>query len=322
MILVTFNSEETIEQLLGSIDAVDVTDLELIVVDNGSKDATTKIIEKRIENLRKKISVKFIKLPKNVGLYCSANIAVEESSGEFLCFIDHDIVITPPVIGELVKNLEEDSNLGAVQPKVVNALDKKIIDSYDISEDGSIRGMQASCYRKSRKILYPIGACFLTKRKIYDAIGGFDGDFFVGGGDVDFGWRLWLAGFYVKTIPRAKIYHKRGALRGQGRVHTIFRYHEIKNHMLMIIRNLEAKNLIIYLSKAIFNTLYDFIFGKPLERHLRLLAAIWIIKNLRRIILKRKTIQYSRKIKDDAIMGMLKHILPLSLAARARMKIT
>lgn len=321
IILVTFNSEETIEELLGSIGAVDVTDLELIVVDNGSRDGTTEIIENRIENLRKKIDVKLIRLHRNMGLYYSANIAVEESSGEFLCVIDHDIVFTPPVIGELVKNLKEDSNLGAVQPKVINAFNKKLIDSDDINEDGSIRGMQASYYQKSRKILYPMGACFLTNRKIYNTLLGFDNDFFVERGDIDFGWRLWLFGFYVKTVPRVKIYHKRGTLGGQKKIRTVLRYHRIKNDMLMLIQNLEAKNLVIYFPTRIFYTFFILIFGKPADRRLTLLAAIWIIKNLKHIMAKRKFIQHSRKIKDDAIMGMLQYILPPSLATRAHARL-
>jgi GT2 family glycosyltransferase/SAM-dependent methyltransferase len=51
------------------------------------------------------------------------------------------------------------------------------------------------------------GACMLIPRRIYEAIGGFDENFFMYMEDVDFSWRARTAGFTVRVAPRALFAH-------------------------------------------------------------------------------------------------------------------
>jgi GT2 family glycosyltransferase len=318
IILVTFNCESTIKDLLKSILYIDWKDLEIIIVDNGSKDATTQLIEETMPIFKKKLIIKFLKLNKNMGFCYAANIAVHNSSGEFLCFIDH-IEMTSTFLRELIQCLELDNNLGAVQPKVINAYDKRFIDSYDFNENGSMRGKIASSYRKSRKILYCIGACCLTRRKTYECIGRFYDDFFTSP-DVDFGWRLWLFGYSVKSVPNAEIYHKRGTLRNTEQLNLIFEYNSFKNKIAMIIQNLEMKNSVKYLVRMLRIPFLS-LFSNPSYAYLGFKGILWNIRHMRRIIQRRYFIQHSRKIRDEEILGMLKHILPHSIVEEIKVKI-
>jgi hypothetical protein len=52
------------------------------------------------------------------------------------------------------------------------------------------------------------GACMLTPRAVFDTVGGFDaGTFFMYCDDVDYSWRVRLAGFRVVFAPAARVFH-------------------------------------------------------------------------------------------------------------------
>ncbi|MGH8980887.1 MAG: glycosyltransferase family 2 protein, partial [Acidimicrobiales bacterium] len=67
------------------------------------------------------------------------------------------------------------------------------------------------------------GSCFLVRREVLEATGGFDTDlFFLHGDDVDFSWRARLAGWRVVHRPSARVFHdkrldERGGLRPSER---------------------------------------------------------------------------------------------------------
>ncbi len=312
IILVTFNSARTLEPLLKSILCLDCKDLELLIVDNKSNDVSLRIIDEILPELNKKLTLRLFRLDENIGFCSAANLAIQESSGEFLCIIDHDIEMTPSVIEELVYNLELNPTVGSVQPKVINANDKRFIDSYDINESGAIRGMDATLYRNSRKILYCIGACLVTRIKTFQEAGGFYNDFFVEKHDMDFGWRLWLLGYSNKTVPSAEIYHNRGTLRKGQQVNLMFEYHGFKNDLVMVIQNFETKNVPKYLLRfapiPFFNILRN-----PVRGYIQAKSAFWVVCHLKLIMKRRYFIQSSRRVADDELVGMLEHIFPPSL---------
>jgi glycosyltransferase involved in cell wall biosynthesis len=84
VIIPTYNSERTIEKCLISIVSQNYPNLEVLIVDNGSRDRTISIC--------KKFSVKIIESKQNiVGL--SRQIGVEESTGDICAFIDSDVIL-------------------------------------------------------------------------------------------------------------------------------------------------------------------------------------------------------------------------------------
>lgn len=86
-----YNSEQFIEETLLSCVNQDYTDVEIIVVDDGSADRTLEIVgrwEKEHSNIH-------VFSQPNRGACAARNLALEKSSGEYVMFLDADNIISP-----------------------------------------------------------------------------------------------------------------------------------------------------------------------------------------------------------------------------------
>ena len=83
VIVPTYNRAERLEGTLRSIVSQTYQDFELIVVDDGSTDNTSKVIESFP-------SAQYLPLKKNSGVSKARNIGLACAKGEFICFLDSD----------------------------------------------------------------------------------------------------------------------------------------------------------------------------------------------------------------------------------------
>ena len=87
LIVPFYNVEKYIRKCLGSIDAQTCRDFEVILVDDGSKDATVQIVEEFING--REAQYNLIR-QNNRGLSGARNTALKYATGEYLVFIDSD----------------------------------------------------------------------------------------------------------------------------------------------------------------------------------------------------------------------------------------
>ena len=100
-IIPTYNSEKTIKKCLTSILSQDYPDLEVLIVDGGSKDKTIDIC--------KNFPVKIISLQKNIVGF-SRQIGVDESTGDVCAFIDSDVVLPSETwLSRIVRHFYDDA---------------------------------------------------------------------------------------------------------------------------------------------------------------------------------------------------------------------
>lgn len=102
VIIPSYNHALYIEQTIRSICTQDYDNLELLVIDDGSKDSSPELIQKLAQELK----FRFI-LKSNEGLCATLNRGIKETSGEYLIFIASDDTITPHRIREQVSYLEK-----------------------------------------------------------------------------------------------------------------------------------------------------------------------------------------------------------------------
>ncbi|MFM6395643.1 glycosyltransferase family 2 protein [Planktothrix sp.] len=101
VVIPTYNAEKTIEETIHSVLNQTVSDLELIVVNDGSTDSTLEIISKFTDPRLKVFSY------PHSGANSARNRGLEQASGEYISFIDADDLWTPDKLELQLKVLQE-----------------------------------------------------------------------------------------------------------------------------------------------------------------------------------------------------------------------
>ncbi len=128
-----YNSERYLKETIQSVLDQSFKDYEVIIVDDGSKDNTGKIV-KSFTDPRLKYYYQ-----ENRGLSASRNRAISLSSGEYIALLDHDDLWQPDKLAEQINLLDNDLALGAV-----------FSDAYIIDGQGNITGTYFNINRPAR----------------------------------------------------------------------------------------------------------------------------------------------------------------------------
>ena len=109
VIIPTFNCEEYICEAIDSVLAQRYSEIEILVIDDGSIDNTKEVINSYIE----KKQIKYI-FQENKGLAGARNTGLRQARGKYLQFLDSDDIIDDNKIAKQVKFLEENEEIFAV----------------------------------------------------------------------------------------------------------------------------------------------------------------------------------------------------------------
>jgi glycosyltransferase involved in cell wall biosynthesis len=187
VVVPTKNTERTLARCLESIKAQAYPEVELVVVDNSSTDATQAIAKEYADQV-----VTF-------GPERSAqrNHGWRIGSGEYLIFIDADMVLNSAIVGEAVEAFQQDEKLGAL-----------VIPELAFGE-----GFLARC-RELEKQLYlgdsRVEAARAFPRRVLDEVGGYDEEI-TGFEDWELPDRIRAAGYQVGRVT-SLIMHDEGRI--------------------------------------------------------------------------------------------------------------
>lgn len=161
IVLPTYNGAKYIKDSIQSIIEQTYTDWELIVIDDCSIDSTNIIVS---EFVKKDKRIKLFKNKKNMRLPASLNIGFSKAKGEYFTWTSDDNLYKPYAIEQLLKALQENTNIGLVFSRMEN-----------IDANGKSKGL--SYPPKDIKELHYhniVGASFMYTRTVYDKIGDYD----------------------------------------------------------------------------------------------------------------------------------------------------
>lgn len=182
-------------------------DWEVIVVDNGSHDDTRECAlaaADRVPGLR------VIEASDRVGVSHARNVGAQVARGEFLFFCDADDRVEADWLEMMARAMPDTEALGG-------SLDRTTLNGPDAALP---EGAGTSRLIESLPPFLPFasGANCGVRASVLRELGGFDEGYVRGGDDVDFFWRLQLAGYRLDFVPDARIaYRERPTLAGVAR---------------------------------------------------------------------------------------------------------
>ncbi|MEM5866909.1 MAG: glycosyltransferase [Candidatus Aenigmatarchaeota archaeon] len=186
------NCQETIGKTLESIMEQDFPHelMEVIFVDDGSEDATLSIIKKYIPKMTMQVKVFHHEW---MGLGPSRNVVVENASGEFIIWVDGDMVLPKDHVRKQVDFMEANPDVGVAKARyglipddnLVAMLENLpyIVTDYDASKPES---------------RYPGTGGSIYRVKAIRQVGGFDNCLKGVGEDQDAAYRIKEAGWQIK----------------------------------------------------------------------------------------------------------------------------
>lgn len=213
VILVNFRGAADTIEAVRHLDALDwpAEQLEVIVVENGSGDDSAARLREALPGVR------LIESTENTGFAGGCNLGVRESTGEFVAFLNNDAKPDPRWVAAAVDRFGTSSAIGAVASRVLD-WDGELVDYIGSAMTWFGMGYKPltaqpvpSTPDRARDVLFGTGSAMFVRRDVFDAVGGFDELFFMFFEDVDFGWRLNLAGWRFAYEPASIAYHKHHA---------------------------------------------------------------------------------------------------------------
>lgn len=202
LVIPAYNEEDIIEETLQKTKGIDYPNnrLEIIVVDDGSKDRTYEIaknVAKKFGNRRIRIFTK-----KNGGKASALNFGIKKAKGEFIAVMDADSFLEKNALKECLKYFDSD-DVAAVTSHILCSEKRNF---WERMQD--IELMIISVTRKLEEYLNVIqvtpGPLSVYRKKILDKLDGFDEKNLVE--DVEVAWRILKNGYKIRMAFDAFAY--------------------------------------------------------------------------------------------------------------------
>ena len=203
-IIPVYDRKNEVVELLESLAKLSSHSFEVLLVDG----SPTPVLE-AVDELSLTLGLLYnrIHIP-NLGISASRNLGAENAQGEYLIFLDSDVILPKDYL-ENVESVLSNSNLDVfggpdaahssftIMQKAINYTMTSLLTT------GGIRGKKGniSTYR-------PRGFNFGIKKSLFHSVGGFNEAIRVGE-DIDLSVRTAQAGASVQLIEKAFVYHKR-----------------------------------------------------------------------------------------------------------------
>ncbi len=239
VVIVTYNSAPFLPRLFESIrNQTAFDDLEVIVMDNGSSDDTVALCRQLSAAWPRAARIE--PRGQNFGYAVSSEAGVKLATGEYILNSNADTWLEPDCLEKLLYAIEDAKAASACATEAEMDSNKTAAPSpggFDIFGRPTWTELVPNTRSDSRQwdfCFMVAGAAFLTRRDVWNQLGGYDYKHFMYAEDDDISWKLWLAGYQNISVKSAIVHHRSG--RG-WEIKEFTRYLVNRNSLIVVLKN-------------------------------------------------------------------------------------
>jgi len=229
-VVVDFHAESALAQCVDSLRLEGVRDI--VVVENGTPGSTVSAVSGQ--------GVTIVAPGLNLGYGRGANRGVARLGDHDLVLISNpDVVVHHGAVATLVAALDAQPTVGVVGPQI-RRLDGSVYPSHRVFPNFWLAGLHALLapvwpgnpatqrYRSRHvdgTVDWVSGACFMVRREVFEAVGGFDERYFMFAEDMALCWDVRQRGWGVAAVDDAVVTHAEGLSRQRATRSMVWAHH-------------------------------------------------------------------------------------------------
>lgn len=230
IIIVNWNTQGFLRQCLLSIISRPVSfSNEILVVDNASTDGSLAMLKQEFPQVR------VIQNTTNLGFAHANNQGLRQARGEYFLLLNSDTIVNPDALDRLIQTADDHPEAGVFGTRLINP-DGSIQESWaqfpTLLSELTGRNVRTNQPVPSTPGLYRVdwvgGACLLARKAAVNEIGLLDESFFMYSEEVDWCYRMKIAGWLVYYLANAEMIHFGGGSANRSSPDQLIRLYESK----------------------------------------------------------------------------------------------
>jgi len=310
VIIPNYNGAHLLPPLLEALRHQSFQDFEVIIADDASTDSSITLMEQEYADID--LNMRLLVNRQNLGFAANCNRAAEASYGRVLVFLNSDTEPESEWLAELVRQLCANPQAAMVTSKMLLFDQRDTLHTAGdlMGKDGIPRNRgvwqkDVGQFDQDEPVFSGCGGGTAYRKDVWQALGGFDEDFWMYLEDVDFAFRAQLMGKQAIFASNARIYHHLSATGGD----ILASYYVGRNTIWNIAKNMPTSLLLRNLPAIIAAQLQITIDALRSIRgeaaRARLRGQLAGLLGLPAQLQKRQMIQLNRRVKNRTLADML-----------------
>lgn len=250
VVILNWNGKALLKQFLPSV-VENSAEAKIYVADNASTDDSVVFLKENFPE------VKIIQNQVNGGFAKGYNDALQDLQEDIFILLNSDVEVTTNWLPPLLSEFEKDSNVAAVQPKILDYRKRNYFE-YAGAAGGFIDALgypycrgrifetleeDLGQYDDTVEVFWATGACMAIRSKDFKEAGGFDEDFFAHQEEIDLCWRLFNQKKRILAVGGSLVYHLGGGTLNS--MHPRKTFLNFRNSLFTLLKNAPKKGLFL-----------------------------------------------------------------------------
>lgn len=218
IIILNYNKYTYTLECLKSLQKQTYRNLEIIVVDNGSKRGLFLKLKKELNQFKNYLKILLIRTDNNLYFASGNNKGMKIATGDYLCLLNYDTIAEPDLIEKLVEFMEDNLDAGMISPKIRIFRNKNYMyygggeinlrSSYVAKPKGIWeKEIKNEKYNTISHTDFAAGTVLFLRKDVIKKIGLLDEIFFMYFEETDWNLRAKKIGFNIYYVPTTTVYH-------------------------------------------------------------------------------------------------------------------